>query len=235
MPPFKTVLGGACDITVCSSNAIIEAFKRVYYIWEENLQVIKNQSDLFVLAAIGFVTGIATVMLQPFDGLAYEAMDTVAQGAGPFSEVVEFVFSVSSGLVFGAAGGWWLYVRSRRSVWRWIAFAVAGGASWYLAILSALNYENLVPFDISEYGVAGLVGGFVGALVIAASAALLYPFARRPALFAALLAVGTVAGVLLYFETGDKPPVILFLVWQTGVAGTLGVWLSKAHKDMRGR
>ncbi|MCZ6763447.1 MAG: hypothetical protein O7C63_00780 [Alphaproteobacteria bacterium] len=175
-------------------------------------------------AGIGLATGIVTMFIQPFGGLAGPALEDLAGDVRWLDSLFEFVAAWGPGFVFGAALGAWIARRGPRSVWRWLGFTAASTGSWYAGVTAAIRATDFVPAgagDLAEPLISGFAGGLVGAAIVAAGAALCYPFARRIATVAAITAVGAVAGLLLAAGY-DNGPHLLFPVWQTLVAALIG-------------
>ena len=197
------------------------------------MSVSNHQNQIFALGAIGLATGLVTMLIQPFDGMLlvlFEARLVVLEQF--FGDVLLGIGLVlAPGLIFGAAIAWRVARTMPGGIWRRLGFIAFATGSWYAGVRAALatDPDNQIA---GELAVAGLAGGFVGAAVIAAGAAICYPFARQlmPALV--LVSLGAIAGLLLAVEIGEDSVEafletpgaahLLFPVWQTLVAGALG-------------
>lgn len=186
----------------------------------------QGRRDALVLAVIGIASGVVTALVQPFDGLIYGTVrDMLTE---PWSNAWEFVAVLGPGFLFGGLLGWWIHRTHQASVLRWLALTVAGIASWYLAVSGAIRVDEWIPAQSSQYALPGLAGGLIGAAVVLAAAALLYPFARQWKPGLAMLVLGTAFGAILHVEE-----IVLFPLWQAAVAACLGVALHAARTSER--
>ncbi len=186
----------------------------------------EGRRDALVLAVIGVGSGVVTVFMQPFQGLIYDAVREML--TKPWSNVWETVAGLSPGFLFGGLLGWWIHRTHQKSFLRWIVITVGGTASWYLAVLGAVLVNGSILMGTPNYALPGLAGGLIGAAVLLAAAALVYPFARQWKAGLAILVLGTVLGAILHVET-----IVLFPLWQAAVAACFGVALHAARTSDR--
>jgi hypothetical protein len=109
----------------------------------------------------------------------------------------------------------------RMDVVRAVAFLVLVTISWYAAYRGAYAYAEWTE---GEMTVAGLVGGAVGGVGMAATAAALFREFRNTIICGAVVAVGAVMGTLLVIDQ----PYVLFCGWQGTVAAVFGYGLFRA-------
>ena len=181
----------------------------------------RNKGLVFVV--IGLVTGVITALIQPFNGPLTDPIEALLGrlGSAYMEGLLGWLAFLAPGLIFGAALGWFIYVAGgKRDRWRWLLFAMACAGSWYAGIFGALNAGDVLSIDPEEYMLMGPIGGLVGASIVAASAAVLYSFARNFKTAAMIVASGTAAGLALHINI--DAPHFLFPIWQTAVAASLG-------------
>lgn len=145
-------------------------------------------------AAAGFVTGVASALAVTLDGL-----DGLSDWLGA---------------VFGAAFAFVLMAERLADTWRSLAAVAVFQASWWIAVQVGVGLGD----SYDELWIVGAFCGLIGAAILVAGFALLYPSCRRVADGLRTLVVGTAAGMLLGYDS----PWPLFLVWQTAVAASLG-------------
>jgi hypothetical protein len=129
---------------------------------------------------------------------------------------------LSVGVVFGLViAGYLLYLRLADPLRAAIYAALTVGA-WFVAERTAVEVFGQLPGKdvfFSFKGLAtGLVGGLVGAFLLALAGALLFPFYRRPGLGLATLATGGAAGMLIALIDITDSGLVLFPPWQAAIA-----------------
>lgn len=151
---------------------------------------------------------------------------TIALGScGAGTGVINWLIYVSDsefaseflGLIFGFVVAVCLYYLYRLTAARMVVVFLLFGLSWQMAIRFA--FETYDYFN--NMMVVGIFSGAIGAFVLAAGFAALYPQFRRPSHIMRTITIGAVAGMIL----GVKPDfgaIALFVVWQASVAASLG-------------
>lgn len=151
------------------------------------------------------------------------------------------------GVYFGAALAIGAYLWVTKSPLRLLAIVVGILVAWYLGFQTAIGvnlslrelmkpYENQNAFWITAF--TGICGGFVGALLTAATIALVSNGFRSVGDWARTIAAGAAAGVLLiFFSEASRWPhtglpeylhfLPLFVVWQPAVAAMVGLGLGR--------
>jgi hypothetical protein len=193
--------------------------------------------ETLALGVIGLVTGLATAFINPFTGSIDALMkDIVASSAlGRFAW--KWIAMLGPGALFGLTVGGYLYLRVRHSWLRWASLVVFSTGSWLLAILAVVMFTRAplesIPLPPDPYARAlpGLIGGLVGAGLLAALMARLYAFFRggRPVLV--MLFAGGLAGVPLFYDGF----LVTFPLWQCVVAAAIGWALGRSRQQDRRR
>lgn len=134
--------------------------------------------------------------------------------------------SVLPGLFFGLTIAY--------GMWRWqtkkpliligvvVGVIIAWIAAWNTAFHFYEHFEKILP-KVQTWIFAGLLAGFVGSALTAATVHLFAPAFRERANWLRVVIFGTVAGILLAFPEmgigeGTFALLWLFVVWQAGVA-----------------
>jgi hypothetical protein len=141
----------------------------------------------------------------------------------------ELVGRLGPALIFGAIIGGYVQFTLRSSHIRLAILLLFTIVSWNLAIQTAVEvYEQT-----DHMRIAGIVGGFVGALVVAGAAALLNPALRRARPLVLLVFLGTLTGALLGQDAWNiwDGEYDLFVVWQACVAGSIGMAIDTARRN----
>ncbi len=186
-----------------------------------------------LMALLGGVTGIVSAIIG----------DDVASALKPLSDLF-FVgdSSIHPGLLFGLVIGLGLWRAGERRPWAIALAFLATLLAWSAAVNTALWI-----FERKEVGaligarpagsatrdatltiqlLAGLVAGIVGAAITVFGLAIANASLRQPAPAVRTIAIGAVAGLLLYplLAGWDETLslALLFTVWQAGVGGSLG-------------
>jgi hypothetical protein len=185
-----------------------------------------------MLGLIGLATGIATTLINPFTGPIDALVKEFVEGSPLGSFAWKWLATLGPGALFGLAVGGYLHWRYRASVVRWLVLIVFSTSSWLIAILASLAITR-APFDALSIPpgaylrtLPGLVGGLVGAGILAALMSALYPFFRgaRPVLVT--LVTGALAGVPLFYEGF----LVTFPLWQCAVAASIGWALGRDRR-----
>jgi hypothetical protein len=178
-----------------------------------------TRNELLKIAGFGVLTGILTPLLPVM-------VDKIIGLPGNFQTMlVAIPFAV---LVF-------ILVR-RRNANSWWAAPVAALVT-LIAFTCAVNAAIWVDGqaagvpNLFQNILAGMAGGFTGAAVMALGIGLLPSGPRTIAAWLPMLATGTLAGVLLAFDSTLDLDVhltsVLYPVWQAGVAVTLAMALRR--------
>lgn len=191
--------------------------------------------ETLTLGCIGLATGIATTLINPFTGPIDALVKEFAEGSPLGSFAWKWFATLGPGALFGLAVGGFLHWRYRASVIRWVILVGFSISSWLIAILATLAITR-APFDAFSVppgaylrALPGLVGGMIGAGILAALMSVLYPFFRgaRPVLVT--LVAGALAGVPLFYEGF----VVTFPLWQCAVAASIGWALGRDRRSQR--
>ena len=180
--------------------------------------------ETLTLGFIGLATGIATTLINPFTGPVDALVKEFAEGSPLGSLAWKWLATLGPGAIFGVAVGGYLHWRYRTSVIRWMILIAFSVGSWVIAIFATVAITrppfDALPLPPGPYlrALPGLVGGLIGAGILAALMSGLYPFFRgvRPVLVT--LFVGALAGAPLYYEGF----VVTFPLWQCAVAASIG-------------
>jgi hypothetical protein len=133
--------------------------------------------------------------------------------------------SIAPGLVFGLVVGQALSREGLASGGRFAAYIVAAGLSYFLTVQLTLGILVDLLDNIILVGVAA--GAFGGALLAAATAALIPDFQRRKPMIAMILA-GAILGATLFFAITSEHFFgwfLLFAPWQAGYAAAMATAL----------
>lgn len=175
-----------------------------------------------ILTALGLLSGLLSAA---WAAQTYIRADYLERIAGIFALVPELL---PIGAFFGAA----LAVGIRKFSGRLLALPVVVVVTlyaWSAAIQVAIRTQRHVDDD-PHLIAASLGAGAVGAGITHLGCAIFAPNLRRPACMLATVAVGALAGMLLYASQrkfiGES---WLYVVWQPAVAGMIGAGLSKPH------
>jgi hypothetical protein len=146
----------------------------------------------------------------------------------------------------------WLF-EERRSVWRAVGFLIASTCAYYLAMvlgmmsMSSLKFLRFSIFGINREEVTLMVvGGFVGANILYLAYALLYCHGTKARAFfsgwaltailgSVLALVGYGIGTKFAAAGSDVDICTLFIVWQAGIACTLGFMMIQAEGSEKTR
>jgi len=191
--------------------------------------------ETLALGAIGLATGLATALINPFTGPIDGLMkDVVANSAlGRFAW--KWLAMLGPGALFGFTVGGYLNWRLRHSWLRWALLVVFSTGSWLLAILAVVMFtraplENVaLPPDPYARALPGLIGGLVGAGLLAALMARLYGVFRGGRLVLVMLVAGGLAGVPLFYDGF----LVTFPLWQCAVAAAIGWGLGRSRQPVR--
>lgn len=175
-------------------------------------------SNARVFAVLGLASGIASAWLglaQPLDVLQPVA---AVFGLHPSLLPVGCAFALAMGI------GAWSALRRGAAV---LAAVLATLYGWSGAVHIAIRLQRNVGDDMHLLA-AGLAAGAFGAGLVAVAFALFVPGLRRVRTFAAVCAVGALAGLLFYAgERGFIDRRALFIVWQSAVAAAIGLGLDR--------
>jgi hypothetical protein len=176
------------------------------------------RNGLLKIAAGGILTGIVTPLLPTLiDRIAGTPGDfRIALVAVPFAVLVLIVVRKFS------ANPWWA--------------ALLAAIVTMIAFVAAVNAAIFIDGQAGDAGkalrniLAGLAGGFTGAVVMALGIALLPAGPRDAAAWLRMLAFGTIAGALLALDSALDLDLtsVLYPVWQAGVAVALVMALRKS-------
>lgn len=177
----------------------------------------RHRADLS-MAGLGLLSGILSVSWGTSRDVGTAWLEPVALVFGLAPELLPI------GLFFGAVVG--------LSVWRWTGRMLAVPVviittmyAWSAAIQVAIRTQRHVDDD-PHLIAASLGAGAVGAGITHLGCALFARELRRPMRIALTVAVGAVAGMLLYLgqrKYADER--LLYLIWQPAVAFAIGMGL----------
>jgi hypothetical protein len=177
------------------------------------------------MAGLGLLSGILSVSWGTSREIGTAWLEPVALVFGLAPELLPI------GLFFGAVVG--------LSVWRWTGRRLAVPVvivttmyAWSAAIQVAIRTQRHVDDD-PHLIAASLGAGAVGAGITHLGCAVFARELRRPMRIALTVAVGAVAGMLLYL--GQRKYVderLLYLIWQPAVAFAIGMGLSDRDRPV---
>jgi len=151
-------------------------------------------------------------------GMAALALLSGALSSNTFDIEGPLLGQLWPGLWYGGLLGVYLLALRRMDAVRAVAFLVLVTISWYAAYRGAYAYAEWTE---GEMTVAGLVGGAVGGVGMAATAAALFREFRNTIICGTVVATGAVMGTLLVMDQ----PYVLFCGWQGTVATVFGYGL----------
>ena len=177
----------------------------------------RDRADLS-MAGLGLLSGILSVSWGTSRDIGTAWLEPIALVFGLAPELLPI------GLFFGAVIG--------LSVWRWTGRMLAVPVviittmyAWSAAIQVAIRTQRHVDDD-PHLIAASLGAGAVGAGITHLGCAVFARELRRPMRIALTVAVGAVAGLLLYLSQRKfVDERLLYLVWQPAVAFTIGMGL----------
>jgi hypothetical protein len=176
-----------------------------------------SRNGLLNVAAGGLLTGLVTPLLpRLIDRIGGGPGDfRIALVAVPFAILVFFVVRRAS------ANPWWAALAA--AIITMIAFVAAVNAAIFID--GQVNGATKIVRNI----LAGLAGGFTGAMLMALGIALLPAGPRDPVAWTKMLLTGTLAGALLALDNALDLDLtsLLYPVWQAGVAATLAMALQR--------
>jgi hypothetical protein len=176
-----------------------------------------SRDGLLGIAAGGILTGLLTPLLP-------QLIDRI--GGGPVDFRIALVAVPFAFLVF-------IVARRATANPRWAALAAA--IITMIAFVAAVNAAIFIDGQVNGASkvvrniLAGLAGGFVGAIVMALGIALLPAGPRDPVAWLKMLLAGTLAGALLALDNGLDLDLtsVLYPVWQACVAVRLAMALRR--------
>ena len=184
----------------------------------------RHRADLS-MAGLGLLSGILSVSWGTSSDIGTAWLEPIALVFGLAPELLPI------GLFFGAVVG--------LSVWRWTGrmlavpvVIVATMYAWSAAIQVAIRTQRHVDDD-PHLIAASLGAGAVGAGITHLGCALFARELRRPMRIALTVAVGAVAGLLLYLSQRKYlDERLLYLVWQPAVAFAIGMGLVERDRQV---
>jgi hypothetical protein len=179
----------------------------------------QTSNGLLKVAAGGVLTGVLTPLLP-------QLIDRIGGGPGDFRiALVAVPFAI---LVFilvrrASANPWWAALVA--AVVTMIAFVAAVNAAIFID--GQVNGATKVVRNV----LAGLAGGFTGAILMALGISLLPAGPRDPVAWLKMLLMGTLAGALLALDNALDLDMtsVLYPVWQACVAVGLALALRRAN------
>ena len=180
----------------------------------------QSRTSLPKIAAAGVLTGLLTPLLPTLiDKLVRAPGDfRIALVAVPFAILVFIVVRRAS------ANPWWAALAA--AIITMIAFVAAVNAAIFID--GQVNGAAKVVRNV----LAGLAGGFTGAIIMALGIALLPAGPRDPVAWPRMLLAGTLAGALLALDNALDLDLtsVLYPVWQACVA--VGLALALRRSDL---
>jgi hypothetical protein len=180
----------------------------------------QSRNDLLALAAGGILTCVLTPLLpQLIDRIGGTPGDfRIALVAVPFAILVFILVRRAS------ANPWWAALAA--AIITMIAFVASVNAAIFID--GQANGAAKVVRNV----LAGLAGGFTGAIIMALGIALLPAGPRDPVAWPKMLLAGTLAGALLALDTALDLDLtsVLYPVWQACVA--VGLALALRRSDL---
>lgn len=175
------------------------------------------------LAMFGAISGVvASVAIIAANSMSKELAAAIG-GSGMPRDMPILIApeSIFPGLVFGLIMGFALRRRGLLGSWRYPAYIVAAGLSYFAAVQVGI-YIGSISWNIF---LASILAGLVGAGLLTAATAKLIPQGWRIR-FAIPTTAGATLGLLLIVVTGGPLPVtiawaLLFVPWQAGYAAAL--------------
>ncbi len=171
---------------------------------------------LWLMVGLGFATGVVSAQLYQLEPLWRE---------------------LSVGIAFGVVIGACLFVLRLTDPPRAAAFAVLTVAAWWLAERATIQVFGVMDeADFLSWAglVGGVTGGLVGAALLAAASALLFPWFRRPVLLGLSVGLGGLLGAALALIDFTDSALILFPPWQAAIAGCLALGFPNEAADAAG-
>lgn len=180
----------------------------------------RRSSGLLKVAAGGILTGVITPLLP-------QLIDRIGGGPGDFRiALVAVPFAILVFIVVrrASANPWWA--------------ALAAAVVTMIAFVAAVNAAIFIDGQVNGAAkavrniLAGLAGGFTGAIIMALGIALLPVGPRDPVAWPRMLLTGTLAGALLALDNALDLDLtsVLYPVWQACVA--VGLALALRRSDL---
>jgi hypothetical protein len=185
-----------------------------------------------IMAGVGFVTGLISSLPSPLPDLRLENPDVLINAEG---------IPLHAGIAFGAGVAIRLRLWASRDLGKGLLAMALIIMGWLAAVNTANDVMNAVVssevFGTVEGAKAsretlgwilvGLVGGAIGAGLTAFGAGVAAQEIRRPEAWSAIVAVGTLYGLLLYPAASLDQIAILFVPWQTAVAASIAYGIAR--------
>jgi hypothetical protein len=179
----------------------------------------QRSSGLLKVAAGGILTGVITPLLP-------QLIDRIGGGPGDFRiALVAVPFAILVFIVVrrASANPWWA--------------ALAAAVVTMIAFVAAVNAAIFIDGQVDGAAkavrniLAGLAGGFTGAIIMALGIALLPAGPRDPVAWPRMLLTGTLAGALLALDNALDLDLtsVLYPVWQACVAVGLALALRQTE------
>jgi hypothetical protein len=143
--------------------------------------------------------------------------------AGGSDTTYPFLPGVYFGLVLVAGVGAW----GTRKPLQLLAVFAATNIAWWAAYEASLQlYDTVEQLSSVPSAICGLLSGLIGSAIATAAVALASKGFGTRETWSRTLVIGTLSGVLLqHIEGVDGSLLPLLLVWQTGVAASIGYGL----------
>lgn len=145
---------------------------------------------------VGLLSGLVSALTFSLDGSWY----------GPYTP----------GLAFGVKMGLLLVLIRLAESGRALLFAVFSVVSWYIALQFAIFFvefiDPVISGETARMVVTGVAAGALGAVLLGAGAAWLFPWARVRSRLVLTVALCGLSGTALALDWGDGMP--LFIAWQ---------------------
>ena len=186
------------------------------------------------LAALGVISGVLT-------NLACLNIDAISPDTNQHSAIFNnVVTALITGVFFAAVVCFAIFASEKATKFKIATAFLISILAWRLAYGTATTVNDLLGSDLVSDGslgflrnirmeISGLLGGFVGSLVTVSGVAFAGNVFRRLRPWAMTVLTGTVAGIVLGLEERLHLPwgyLALFVVWQAGVAASIGYGLA---------